>query len=757
MRLTLRTLLAWIDEVLAADEHRHLGEKVAASEVAPRLVDRITNVVSSPALAAPPPTGRGLADDPNTAAEFLDNVLEPVRLEGFERVCIESDAHLADVAGCHRILAEVVRDPACVEPLEPARLRAVLETARRKLRESTPAADGVRIDTAAPRPKDPAPVPPPRRRGPLAAWLSAAVAALLLVGLVGMLAWTLLPPRGDRRREAAETGAVAPRVEALEPAATVAAKAEPATQPDPVDPAEQADPAEPAEPRPPVAAADPGSQVVDPAPPLMATNEAQPRGEQPEPTAPAAPDVATPRPPTAEASPPAKATLPPERSVPFGDALALGGGVAPPAATVADASMVAAPSATAPAVQPPPEGGATLVSGAILVRPVEASDRWLAATARGPLAAAPGQIELLAPAWSYPVIAVGGVTVRLHPGSVATVSSGAGAPRLRLARGRAVVLGGGGTDLRLAVEAGGLAGMLTGPADRTVGIDVTAADRPPADPAAVSPLRAAVQPVGPATMWRQEAPDATGRPLIGIPLELLIPPAHALVWDGRDPAAAAVVAAAEPAWLEAVAPTDRTLRNAAAEIAAALATAPAAAALRGQLAATRPENRMAAAATLAFLGDHPPLADLLCEDSAAALHERQWLELLQATVPPILAHGGAEATALLAAIRQRAGAESGEEVVALIRGLDAVAPEATRGLRLVDDLESPSLAVRRLAIVRLRELVPDAIREGDDYRADRSATLRGDSVKWWRERITAATGGGAAPRANAVTPRPEPE
>lgn len=745
MRLTLRTLLAWIDEVLAADEHRHLGEKVAASEVAPRLVDRITNVVSSPALAAPPPTGRGLADDPNTAAEFLDNVLEPVRLEGFERVCIESDAHLADVAGCHRILAEVVRDPACVEPLEPARLRAVLETARRKLRESTPAADGVRIDTAASRPKDPAPVPPPRRRAPWAAWLSAAVAALLLVGLVGMLAWTLFPPRGDRRRGAAETGAAAPRGEAREPAATVAAKAEPATQPEPVGSSD---------PRPPVAAADPGSQVVDPEPPSMATNEAQPRGEQPEP---AAPDMATPRPPTAEASPPAQPPLPPERSVPFGDALALGGGVAPPAAPVADASMVAAPSPTAPAVQPPPEGIATLVSGAILVRPVEASDRWLAATARGPLAAAPGQIELLAPAWSYPVIAVGGVTVRLHPGSVATVSGGAGAPRLRLARGRAVVLGGGGTDLRLAVEAGGLAGVLTGPADRTVGIDVTAADRPPADPAAVSPMRVAVQPVGPATMWRQEAPDATGRPLIGIPLELLIPPAHALVWDGRDPAAAAVVAAAEPAWLEAVAPTDRTLRNAAAEIAAALATAPAAAALRGQLAATRPENRMAAAATLAFLGDHPPLADLLCEDSAAALHERQWLELLQATVPPILAHGGGEATALLAAIRQRAGAASGEEVVALVRGLDAVAPEATRGLRLVDDLESPSLAVRRLAIVRLRELVPDAIREGDDYRADRSAPLRGDSVKWWRERITAATGGGAAPRANAVTPRPEPE
>jgi len=743
MRLTLRTLLAWIDEVLAADEHRHLGEKVAASEVAPRLVDRIASVVSSPALSAPPPTGRGLADDPNTAAEFLDNVLEPVRLEGFERVCIESDAHLADVAGCHRILAEVVRDPACVEPLEPARLRAVLETARRKLRESTPVAEGVQIDTAAPRPKDPAPVPPPRRRAPVAAWLSAAVAALLLVGLVGMLAWTLLPPRGDRRREAAETGTVAPPVEVREPVAAVSAQAEPATRPEPV------------------AAADPGSQVLDQSPPAPTADEPHSHREQLEPAAPpspASPDVATPRPPAAQAAPPAQAPLPPERSVPFGDALALGGGVAAPAATVADSSPDAAPSATPAAVQAPPEGGATLVSGAILVRPVEAPDQWLAVMARGPLTATPGQLELLAPAWTYPVIAVGGVTVRLHPGSVATVSSDAGgAPRLRLAHGRAVVLAGGGTDLRLAVEAGGLAGVLTGPAGRTVGIEVTAADRPPAEPAAVPPLRVAVQPVGPATTWRQEAADAQGRPLIGIPLELLIPPAHALVWDGRDPAAAAVVAAAEPAWLEAVAPTDRTLQHAAAEIAAALATAPAAAALRGQLAATRPENRMAAAATLASLGDHQPLADLLCDDSAATLRERQWLELLQATGLPILARGGGEATALLAAIRQRAGAESGEEVVALIRGLDALAPEATRGLRLVDDLDSPSLAVRRLAIVRLRELVPAAIHEGDDYRADRAAPLRADSVKWWRERITAATGGGATPRANAVTPRPAAE
>ena len=41
MRLTLRTLLAWLDGVLPAEEQRELGEKVAAHQVATHLADRI--------------------------------------------------------------------------------------------------------------------------------------------------------------------------------------------------------------------------------------------------------------------------------------------------------------------------------------------------------------------------------------------------------------------------------------------------------------------------------------------------------------------------------------------------------------------------------------------------------------------------------------------------------------------------------------------------------------------------------------------
>ncbi|NBW87245.1 MAG: hypothetical protein EBR23_10575, partial [Planctomycetia bacterium] len=112
MRLTLRTLLAWIDGMLPADDQRALGEKVAASGVAAQLVGRIKAAVERAELPAPAVVGKGLADDANTVAEFLDNTLPGEKLEGFERICIDSDIHLAEAAACHRLLTEMNRDPA---------------------------------------------------------------------------------------------------------------------------------------------------------------------------------------------------------------------------------------------------------------------------------------------------------------------------------------------------------------------------------------------------------------------------------------------------------------------------------------------------------------------------------------------------------------------------------------------------------------------------------------------------------------------
>src|SRR5438552_546792 len=61
LRLTLRTLLAYIDDTLAPAQARELGEKVAASEPARELIERIKRVTRRRAL---PPAGRRGPDGP---------------------------------------------------------------------------------------------------------------------------------------------------------------------------------------------------------------------------------------------------------------------------------------------------------------------------------------------------------------------------------------------------------------------------------------------------------------------------------------------------------------------------------------------------------------------------------------------------------------------------------------------------------------------------------------------------------------------
>jgi hypothetical protein len=127
MRLTLRTLLAWLDAVLPADEQVQLGEKVSASQTASVLAERIRLAVNRPAIAAPAPDARGLADDANSVADFLDNTLSADQIEAFERICLESDMHLAEVAACHAMLATLARQPvAGLAPVTRQRLQTLL-------------------------------------------------------------------------------------------------------------------------------------------------------------------------------------------------------------------------------------------------------------------------------------------------------------------------------------------------------------------------------------------------------------------------------------------------------------------------------------------------------------------------------------------------------------------------------------------------------------------------------------------------------
>ena len=104
MRLTLRTLLAWLDDTLSPAEVREIGKQVSESPFAQELKDRIHLVSRQRRLTIPPSDGPN-ATDPNLVAAYLDNELAPEHVAEFEKVCLTSDVNLAEVASVHQILS----------------------------------------------------------------------------------------------------------------------------------------------------------------------------------------------------------------------------------------------------------------------------------------------------------------------------------------------------------------------------------------------------------------------------------------------------------------------------------------------------------------------------------------------------------------------------------------------------------------------------------------------------------------------------
>jgi len=112
MRLTLRTLLAHLDRTLDPDDDAAIAAKLRESDFASRLVERVRACLQSDALESPAPLASGTADDANRIGEYLDSVLASEQVAEVERICLESDAHLAEVAACHQVLTLVLAKPA---------------------------------------------------------------------------------------------------------------------------------------------------------------------------------------------------------------------------------------------------------------------------------------------------------------------------------------------------------------------------------------------------------------------------------------------------------------------------------------------------------------------------------------------------------------------------------------------------------------------------------------------------------------------
>jgi hypothetical protein len=134
MRLTLRTLLAYLDDVLDPADKEELARKIESSDFARDLVHQTRDSVRRLRLSAPQVIGTGMGMDPNSVAEYLDNALPPEQVGDYERICLESDVHLAETAACHHVLTMVLGEPAEVEPRSRQRMYMIPGEARERRR-----------------------------------------------------------------------------------------------------------------------------------------------------------------------------------------------------------------------------------------------------------------------------------------------------------------------------------------------------------------------------------------------------------------------------------------------------------------------------------------------------------------------------------------------------------------------------------------------------------------------------------------------
>jgi hypothetical protein len=117
LRLTLRTLLAYLDDTLEPAQALVIGQKLNESQAARELADRIRRITRKRGLSVPSDAeGQGASSDPNTVAGYLSDSLTSEQLAEFERICLESDVHLAEVAASHQILTLVLSEQMRIPP-----------------------------------------------------------------------------------------------------------------------------------------------------------------------------------------------------------------------------------------------------------------------------------------------------------------------------------------------------------------------------------------------------------------------------------------------------------------------------------------------------------------------------------------------------------------------------------------------------------------------------------------------------------------
>ena len=764
MRLTLRTLLAWLDNVLPPETQKQLGDKVTDSPVAQQIVSRIRGVVERPQVSAPTVLGKGLANDANSVAEYLDNTLALDRLQPFERICIESDVHLAEVAACHTLLAQMNEDPTVLAPLDKAgraRLLAAMghlsATAEATAtREQTTARNGVatlqasasigaqkpagvsekiqcdsvlldakgvrdrtqfamrgRVDSAG---------TPPRSRSQnasLGAW-AAAVCAMVLLLLLGF--FLVRATVGSRRppvpvqpapsvaaSEPANAGAIREQTNGENPTQSDATQSDPTQNDAAVDAALNGEPLSDG----------PAGADAEPQPPAPNTIGV------PVQTALQADGVEVAETPLGEAS---------QTRVPRGDAMAIA--AIPPSSAVPVPVDLTAGLDAGLATAGRSQNGVGFVgrSGLLLHKIVEAGQSAWVPFAAGAAMAPPE--ELLVPPGFHTEFNVQGVTISLLPRTKAKLSVDPdGTPRIEIVFGRAIVRASR-RDAHLGMNAGQIIGTVI------------------VDP---SRVHAGIISVEGGFVWRQGAgqlPVDGGGLLEGMAVQGLVESRNSISWDSLRPTRVTVARQRElPEWTKSATRSDPLEKSACERLAArAVASLPLDQDLR-EIAAEksgRVEDKQLAVSTLALLGEFNELVEVLCASAPGRkLEARQWTTLEATTVPLALSRGTIAADKLRAAFETHSPHGKAEWLWAMARGFtdDDLTNGAAAGL--VKSLDDGELVVRRYAFKCLTDIARSSETDKLRYRPDWVLESRREGVQWWKGQLEkgairhAAESGGA--------------
>jgi hypothetical protein len=197
MRLTLRTLLAWLDDTLQPTQVKEIGSQVAGSPFAQELTERIHRVTRQRRLSVPSSSGPD-GIDPNLVASYLDNELDPDAVAEYEKKCLSHDVNLAEVASVHQILSLLghkVKVPAAAR----SRMYGLVK-GRDSTRPEKPANPRADLPEPLTKPINPWIVPEAPQR-PAYARFGPAIACLALIASCSWAAWkslTASPPEAFR-------------------------------------------------------------------------------------------------------------------------------------------------------------------------------------------------------------------------------------------------------------------------------------------------------------------------------------------------------------------------------------------------------------------------------------------------------------------------------------------------------------------------------------------------------------------------------